>query len=91
MYAEAAPRKHEKQPALDYHQPRVLPGSNKVAPGAGTSECANPVACENGLTGNPPSEWRLLEPGDAGVQGFATDQSVDAADTVRFKVKAATD
>jgi N,N-dimethylformamidase beta subunit-like, C-terminal/Domain of unknown function (DUF4082)/Bacterial Ig-like domain/Bacterial Ig domain len=88
LQAQAAPRANERQPALDYHQPRVLPGSNQVAAGAVTTACTNPVACENALSGNPPSEWRLLEPGDAGVQGFATDQSVNAGGSVRFKIKA---
>src|SRR6185295_2891676 len=92
-HAESAPRKNEKQPELDYHQPVVNPGGNRhhkknstsaaTSPEASTSElttadvttaaataCANPVACENQLIGDAPTTWRLLEPGDAAVQGF---------------------
>ena len=92
--ADAGPRKVQKQAELDYHQPIVKPASNKhhkgAAGGAGTAAatgpCSNPVACENQLTGNPPSEWQLLEPGDASIQGFATEPSVNVGGTVHFKV-----
>ncbi len=96
--AESAPRKNEKQPELDYHQPVVDPGKNKhhkpnkgaaaaeVSSFAAAGPC-NPIVCENALTGNPPAEWRLLEPGDAAIQGFATEQSVNIGETIRFKVR----
>ncbi|MEO8628834.1 MAG: N,N-dimethylformamidase beta subunit family domain-containing protein, partial [Betaproteobacteria bacterium] len=50
----------------------------------------NPIACENALAGSPPAEWQLVEPGDAAVQGFATDQSVNVGQTISFKVRATT-
>src|SRR5581483_11892168 len=49
----------------------------------------NPIVCENSLPGNPASEWDLpnRDAGDASIQGFATDISVNRGQTVRFKVK----
>ena len=47
---------------------------------------ANPIACENTLPGNPASEWDISGAGDASIQGFATDISVDQGQTVRFKI-----
>ncbi len=99
--AESAPRRNEKQPELNYHQPVVDPGDNKhhkkskgtqvdeVGSVAAAGPC-NRIVCENALAGNPPSEWQLTEPGDAAIQGFATDQSVNAGGTIRFKVRANT-
>jgi hypothetical protein len=49
--------------------------------------CANPIACENLLPGNPASEWDISGAGDASIQGFATDISVDQGQTVHFKIK----
>ena len=47
---------------------------------------ANPIEAENCLPGNPPSEWDVTGAGDASIQGFATDISVDRGGTVEFKV-----
>jgi methionine-rich copper-binding protein CopC len=104
--SHSAPRKDERQPELDYHQPVVLPASNKnhklkssadTSAGLGiealttaATSCANPVACENQLPGDAPSSWRLAEPGDSSVQGFATDQSVNIGGTIGFKIRATT-
>ncbi len=46
----------------------------------------NPIVCENSKTGNPSSEWDVSGAGDASIQGFATDISVDQGETVHFKV-----
>ena len=46
----------------------------------------SPVACENTKTGSPESEWGVNGAGDANIQGFATDISVDQGGTVGFKV-----
>ncbi len=54
---------------------------------ANCSSPSNAIVAENCLPGNPESEWRINEAGDPGVQGFATDISVDAGQTVFFKVK----
>jgi hypothetical protein len=46
----------------------------------------NPIVIENGLTGNPKSEWDISGAGDLSIQGFATDISVNKGETVHFKV-----
>jgi N,N-dimethylformamidase beta subunit-like, C-terminal/Domain of unknown function (DUF4082)/Mo-co oxidoreductase dimerisation domain len=47
---------------------------------------ANAIAAENCLTGNPPSEWEVIGAGDASIQGFATDISVNRGQTISFKI-----
>jgi hypothetical protein len=52
---------------------------------------ANPIPCENALPGTSPSVWDTPN-GDAGstnLQGFATDISVNAGQTVSFKINSA--
>ncbi len=46
----------------------------------------NEIVAENCLPGNPASEWDVSGAGDASIQGFATDISVDTGDTVEFKI-----
>ena len=46
----------------------------------------NAIVCENSKAGNPASEWDVNGAGDAGIQGYATDISVDQGQTVHFKV-----
>ncbi len=48
---------------------------------------ANPVVCENQLTGNPSSQWDVNGGGDSTIQGFTTDISVNKGQTVSFKIK----
>jgi hypothetical protein len=64
-----------------------------LGPAAGSAMAApcdapvsNPVACENTLPGNPASQWDVSGAGDASIQGFATDISVNRGSTVQFKV-----
>src|SRR5215210_2822192 len=61
------------------------------APAAAVGPCdppvTSPIACENSLPGNPGSEWDVTGAGEASIQGFATDISVNRGTTVRFKVK----
>ena len=47
---------------------------------------SNAIVCENNLTGNPSNEWDIDGAGDATLQGFATDISVNKGGTVHFKV-----
>jgi N,N-dimethylformamidase beta subunit-like, C-terminal/Domain of unknown function (DUF4082)/Bacterial Ig-like domain/Bacterial Ig domain len=47
---------------------------------------ANAIACENSKPGNPASEWDIAGAGNANIQGFATEISVNRGETVRFKV-----
>ena len=46
-----------------------------------------PIAIENRRSGNPPGEWEVDGIGDASIQGFATDFSVNHGKTVSFKIK----
>jgi hypothetical protein len=48
---------------------------------------ATTVANENALPGAPPDEWDSYE--DSSIEGFATDFSVNAGQTIGFKVKTA--
>lgn len=65
-----------------------------VLPLAGSAQAAsdpcgsgsNPVVCENSKTGSPKSEW--FSPNAYGdIKGFTTKESVQAGDTVQFKVQ----
>ena len=56
------------------------------APGPCAPPNSNPIVCENAKTGNPASEWDIFGSGDASIQGFATEISVDKGQIVRFKV-----
>ena len=60
------------------------------ADGASAAPCdppiANAIVCENSQPGNPPSEWDVSGAGDATIQGFATDISVNQGQTVHFKI-----
>src|SRR5262249_38121551 len=47
---------------------------------------ANPIACENSKQGNSPLEWDISGAGDASIQGYATEFSVNRGETVNFKV-----
>src|SRR5689334_8211762 len=42
--------------------PTTTAASRSTTSTAAATGCANPVACENLLPGNPPSEWSILEP-----------------------------
>ena len=45
------------------------------------------MSVENAKTGNPSSQWDISGSGDASIQGFATDISVNKGGTVQFKIK----
>ncbi|MEO8631385.1 MAG: N,N-dimethylformamidase beta subunit family domain-containing protein, partial [Betaproteobacteria bacterium] len=94
-YANATEHQHHDD--LDYQAPVVAPGSNRnhlksnptqtSLTAAASAGCGNPVTCENLLPGSPPSEWSIKEPGDSTIRGFATDTSINAGGTIRFKIK----
>jgi hypothetical protein len=46
----------------------------------------NPIEAENCLPGTPPSQWYIPGAGSPNIQGFATDISVNAGQTIFFKV-----
>src|SRR5215470_12115839 len=48
--------------------------------------CTNAIACENQLTGDPQSDWVVNGIGDATIQGFATQMSVNAGQTESVKI-----
>jgi hypothetical protein len=52
----------------------------------GCAAAANPITCENALTGTSPSVWDIQGAGDDSIQGFSTDISVGAGGTMGFKV-----
>ena len=61
-----------------------LPGAS----GAGPCDApANEIVAENCQPGSPASEWDVSGAGDASIQGFAADFSVDQGQTVNFKIK----
>ena len=66
----------------------VCTGMLFVAPTAfGT--CSNPqnsIEAENCLPGNPETDWQVTGSGDLSIQGFATDMSINAGQTISFKV-----
>ncbi len=47
----------------------------------------NPIVVENAKPGNPSNEWDVSDAGDADLQGFATQVSVNRGETVSFKIK----
>ncbi len=53
------------------------------------ADCQNPpndIVAENCLPGTDPSVWDISGAGDADIQGFATDISVDKGGTISFKI-----
>ncbi len=48
----------------------------------------NEVACENSKPGTNWTDWEVVGPGDPALQGYATEMSVQAGDTINFKIKA---
>jgi len=51
-----------------------------------TAQSSNPIPAENQQPGNPPSEWDVSGSGDATIQGFSTDISVNKGSAISFKV-----
>ena len=46
--------------------------------------CSNPIVCENQLPGD--TGWEIAGSGDTSIQGFAADISIQAGQTVDFKI-----
>src|SRR5580693_1152303 len=57
-----------------------------VSASASCTAPRNPIEAENCLPGNPPSQWYVSGAGSTNIQGFATDISVNAGQTVFFKI-----
>src|SRR5256885_3140628 len=56
---------------------------------ASCTAARNTIEAENCLPGTPPSQWYVRGTGSTNIQGFTTDISVNAGETVLFKVSAA--
>src|SRR6202040_3444291 len=59
-------------------------------PQVARASCGSPVnaiEAENCLPGTDSSVWWLDDAGDQTIQGFATDISVNAGQTINFKIK----
>ncbi|HEX5927479.1 MAG TPA: N,N-dimethylformamidase beta subunit family domain-containing protein, partial [Baekduia sp.] len=72
----------------------LLAAGLAAAPGA-QAACtpppgANAIVVENCKDGTPRSDWDVPASGDAGLQGFATDISVNRGSSVQFKIDATT-
>jgi len=65
----------------------VVAAAQFIGPRASAQCGPNLIACENQNTGAPASEWDVVGSGDATIQGFATEMSVNRGQTVHFKVK----
>jgi N,N-dimethylformamidase beta subunit-like protein/uncharacterized protein DUF4082/Big-like domain-containing protein len=62
------------------------PNVTLAAAGSACGSTINPIACENQQPGNPASEWDIVGAGEASIQGFATNISVNRGGTVSFKI-----
>jgi hypothetical protein len=57
-----------------------------IMAGTGTGAASDAIVAENRLPGSPSSEWDINGAGDPTIQGFATRMSVEAGETLDFKV-----
>lgn len=70
----------------------VAHASDTCAADSSDASCAagiakNRIIAENRLTGAPSTEWDINGAGDPTIQGFATDISINAGETVQFKIR----
>lgn len=96
MKTETAPRDPRRRsvPALTALLLATLLAASQLVllaplPAAAAENCAaavNPVACENAKPGADPDEWDIEKAGDPSIQGFSTDISVNAGESLDFKV-----
>src|SRR6266545_7724122 len=78
-------RQRHNDSRRQYHiDRRGGPSSDPFAPCVPAA--ANAIACENSKPGSPSGEWDIVGAGDANIQGFATEISVNRGETVRLKV-----
>jgi hypothetical protein len=65
-----------------------MPGQAQRAtqPAAACANPANQIVAENCRPGNPSTEWDINGSGDPRIQGFATDISANAGETIAFKI-----
>src|SRR4051794_21665134 len=80
-----------KRRAISPRRRRGMAGGHRHRPGLELLEgrillAVNAVVAENLLPGTPASQWQVSGAGDATIQGFTTDISVDHGQTVSFKI-----
>ena len=63
----------------------IAPAPSHAAPC--TPPVANEVACENTKPGAPQNSWTIDGFGDESIQGYSTKMSVQAGETIGFKIK----
>ena len=63
------------------------PPAAGLASAANCAAPANAVVAENCLAGSPPSQWDVSGAGDASIQGFSTQMSVNRGSAISFKVR----
>ncbi|MHC3473972.1 DUF4082 domain-containing protein, partial [Streptomyces sp. 7R007] len=67
--------------------PQAVPAAQAASDPCGSG--SNPIVCENSKAGSPKEDW--FSPNAYGdIQGFTTKESVQAGDTVQFKVQSKT-
>lgn len=64
----------------------VACAASVAVPTSAHAACANRVACENALLGDPQSDWLVAGAGDPALQGYAARMSVSAGQFETFKV-----
>lgn len=64
----------------------LLPVAVVLLPVETAQAADNEITVENSLPGSPASEWDIEGAGDASIQGFATQLSVNQGETVQFKI-----
>src|SRR3954467_13813945 len=65
----------------------LLAAGGAMRPTVEAQATSNPIAAENALPGSPQNEWDIQGDGEATLQGFATDISVNTGGVVSFKIK----
>jgi Domain of unknown function (DUF4082)/Bacterial Ig-like domain/Fibronectin type III domain/Bacterial Ig domain len=81
-----APRKTALRLAIGLTLGVLLSMLSVVGARPAAAACANTIACENQLPGDPASDWQVTGIGDSTIQGFATSMSVNAGETENFKI-----
>jgi hypothetical protein len=67
--------------------PALLGGPSPANAADPCGPSGNKIACENSKPGTDPEIWDINGAGDASIQGFATDISVNVGQRVDFKIK----
>lgn len=66
--------------------PALLGGPTPASAADPCGPAGNKIACENSKPGTSPAIWDINGAGDASIQGFATDISVNVGQRIDFKI-----